>query len=248
MLENVINRGCLYVGITKIVPWAMIDKDNKLIGFEIDVSQRLADDMGLNVEFIPTNYPALVPALLNGEYDIVISGLGITPERNLMANCTQPYNSYVLGIAVNKHLLADVKEVKDLNKPEVVFARRGFDTETFRKQYFPLAQCHRYDDDADGFRATLVGETHAIMTLEPKPRFISDQYPDILYQPPELQTLKTYHAAFVLEKGDTDALNFFNNWIFLRNQDGWLNERRKFWFEGKEWFSDLDDNPFLILA
>jgi len=43
--------------------------------------------MGLKIEFVPTDYPALVPALLDGDFDIVISGLGITPERNLMANC-----------------------------------------------------------------------------------------------------------------------------------------------------------------
>ena len=188
----------------------------------------------------------MVPALLAGDFDIIISGLGITPQRNLIVNCTQPYNSYVLGIAVNRQLLPEVTELGDLNMPEVLFARRGFDTESIREQHFPLARCHRFDDDADGFRAALKGEAHAVMTLEPKPRLITAQHPDILYQPPALQTLKTYHAAFEITKGDPDALNFLNNWIFLRREDGWLGERRAYWFESTEWFDKIDDNPFLL--
>jgi polar amino acid transport system substrate-binding protein len=246
MLDKIIRRGTLYVGMTLIVPWAMRNKSGEFIGFEIDVAQRLAGDMGIKVEFMPTNYPDLVPALQAGDFDIIISGLGITPSRNLLVNCTQPYNSYVLGIAVNRQQLPEVSSVDDLNKSEIFIARRGFDTESIRKQYFPLARCHRFDDDADGFRATLSGKTHAVMTLEPKPRFITAQHPNVLYQPPALQTLKTYHAAFELNKGDPDSLNFYNNWIFLRNNDGWLADRRAYWFESIEWFSEINDNPFLI--
>ena len=246
MLDKIILRGTLYVGMTLIVPWAMRNKNGEFIGFEIDVAQRLAGDMGVKVEFMPTDYPDLVPALQAGDFDIIISGLGITPSRNLLVNCTQPYNSYVLGIAVNRQQLPEVSSVDDLNKSEIFIARRGFDTESIRKQYFPLARCHRFDDDADGFRATLSGKTHAVMTLEPKPRFITAQHPNVLYQPPALQTLKTYHAAFELNKGDPDSLNFYNNWIFLRNNDGWLADRRAYWFESIEWFSEINDNPFLI--
>ena len=246
MLDKIIRRGTLYVGMTLIVPWAMRNKSGEFIGFEIDVAQRLAGDMGIKVEFMPTNYPDLVPALQAGDFDIIISGLGITSSRNLLVNCTQPYNSYVLGIAVNRQQLPEVSSVDDLNKSEIFIARRGFDTESIRKQYFPLARCHRFDDDADGFRATLSGKTHAVMTLEPKPRFITAQHPNVLYQPPALQTLKTYHAAFELNKGDPDSLNFYNNWIFLRNNDGWLADRRAYWFESIEWFSEINDNPFLI--
>lgn len=246
MLENVIRRGILYVGMTTIAPWAMRDKSGELIGFEIDVARRLGDDMGFKIDFAPAAYPELVPALLDGDFDIIISGLGLTPERNLIANCTRAYNSYVLGIAVNRQVLAGVSSVDDLNKPDVLFARRGFDTESIRKQHFPQAQCHRFDDDADGFRAVLSGKSQAVKTLEPKPGFITARHPDMLYQPPALQNLKTYHAAFVLEKGDPDALNLFNNWIFLRKEDGWLSKRRAYWFESADWFDKIDDNPFLL--
>jgi len=53
-LEQVLRRGVLRVGMSTFVPWAMKDKTGKLIGFEIDVATRLAKDMGVKVEFIPT--------------------------------------------------------------------------------------------------------------------------------------------------------------------------------------------------
>jgi polar amino acid transport system substrate-binding protein len=41
--------------------------------------------------------------------------------------------------------------------------------------------------------------------------------------------------GFALRKGDPDALNFFNNWILLRQQDGWLKERHDYWFKTRDW-------------
>ncbi len=54
VVERVIQRGVLRVGMSTFVPWAMKDKTGKSIGFEIDVAARLAEDMGVKVEFVPT--------------------------------------------------------------------------------------------------------------------------------------------------------------------------------------------------
>ena len=53
-IEQVQQRGVLRVGMSTFVPWAMKDKTGNLIGFEIDVAKRLAQDMGVKVEFVPT--------------------------------------------------------------------------------------------------------------------------------------------------------------------------------------------------
>ncbi|HMQ12913.1 MAG TPA: amino acid ABC transporter substrate-binding protein, partial [Candidatus Competibacter phosphatis] len=45
--------------------------------------------------------------------------------------------------------------------------------------------------------------------------------------------------GFALRKGDPDALNFFNNWIMLRQQDGWLKERHDYWFKTRDWASQV---------
>jgi len=53
-VEQILKRGVLRVGMSTFIPWAMRDRNGNLIGFEIDVATRLAADMGVKVEFIPT--------------------------------------------------------------------------------------------------------------------------------------------------------------------------------------------------
>ncbi|MCK5201356.1 MAG: transporter substrate-binding domain-containing protein, partial [Spirochaetales bacterium] len=52
LLDTISRRGVLKVGLSTFVPWAMNDKNGELIGFEVDVARRLAEDMGVDIEFI----------------------------------------------------------------------------------------------------------------------------------------------------------------------------------------------------
>ena len=53
-IDAIKKRGKLQVGFATFVPWAMRDKQGKWVGFEIDVSTKLAKDMGVELELVPT--------------------------------------------------------------------------------------------------------------------------------------------------------------------------------------------------
>ena len=72
-LEAIKKRGTLRIGLSTFVPWAMRDKKGDLIGFEIDVGKRVAADMGVEVEHIPTAWDGIIPALLAGKFDVILS-------------------------------------------------------------------------------------------------------------------------------------------------------------------------------
>ncbi len=91
-IEQVMKRGTLRVGMSTFVPWAMKDKTGKLIGFEIDVARKLAADMGVKIEFVPTKWAGIIPALLTGKFDVIIGGMSVRPDRNLKVNFTLPYD------------------------------------------------------------------------------------------------------------------------------------------------------------
>ena len=76
IIEKIQKEGVIRVGMATFVPWAMKDKQGQLIGFEIDVAERLAQDMGVKVEFIPTAWSGIIPALLTGKFDVIIGGMG----------------------------------------------------------------------------------------------------------------------------------------------------------------------------
>ena len=116
VVEQVIQRGVLRVGMSTFVPWAMKDKTGKLIGFEIDVATRLAEDMGVKVEFVPTKWSGIIPALLTGKFDVIIGGMGILPSRNLKVNFTDPYDFTGMSMVASKKMAAGMKGLRPEKK------------------------------------------------------------------------------------------------------------------------------------
>ena len=125
VIETIKRRGAVTIGLSLFVPWSMRDRNGELIGFEVDVGRKLAEDMGVEAEFVPTAWDGIIPALVSGKFDVIISGLSITPQRNLTVNFTQPYAYTGATILANRQLTEGFS-VEDFNSPEVTFAaRRG---------------------------------------------------------------------------------------------------------------------------
>jgi polar amino acid transport system substrate-binding protein len=235
LLEQVLKRGTLRVGMSTFVPWAMQDKTGKLIGFEIDVATRVAQDMGVKVEFVQTKWAGIIPALLTGNFDVIIGGMGITPQRNLKVNFTMPYDVTGMSIVANKELAGDFKSLEDFNRPNVVLAvRLGGTPVVAAQKYMPKAQLRKFDDESQAIQELLNGRAHAVIASAPMPAFQALKYPDKLFLPIQ-GTFTKEPIGFALKKGDVDALNFFNNWITVVQAEGWLAERKHYWFETKDW-------------
>ena len=161
-LEKVLQKGVLRVGMDTFVPWAMRDKTGQLVGFEIDVATRLAADMGVKVEFVPTKWSGIIPALLTGKFDVIIGGMGIIPSRNLKVNFTQPYDYSGMSLVANKKLAAGFKTLEDFNRPDVVLAvKLGSTSVMAAKKYLPQATLRQFDGEAQIFQEVVNGKAHA---------------------------------------------------------------------------------------
>ena len=64
VIETIKKRGVIKIGLDLFVPWSMRDKNGDLVGFEPDVGKKLAADMGVEVEFVPTKWAGIIPALV----------------------------------------------------------------------------------------------------------------------------------------------------------------------------------------
>ena len=238
-LEQALRRGVLRVGMSTFVPWAMKDKTGKLIGFEIDVATRLAKDMGVKVEFIPTKWAGIIPALLTGKFDVIIGGMGILPKRNLKVNFSVPYDYSGMSIVANRGLAAGFKGLEDFNRPDVVLSvRLGATPVDAAKKYMPKAQLRMFDDESQAVQEVINGKSHAMVSSAPLPAFQALKYPEKLFLPLE-GTFTKEPIGFALRKGDFDTLNFFNNWVIFVTSEGWLKERKHYWFETKDWESRI---------
>ncbi|PID64012.1 MAG: amino acid ABC transporter substrate-binding protein [Gammaproteobacteria bacterium] len=235
VIETIKKRGVLRVGMSTFVPWAMRNKDGELIGFEIDVASKLADDMEVEVEFVPTAWDGIIPALIAGKFDVIIGGMSVTPARNLTVNFTSAYANSSVGVMANRKLAESLAWPDDYNSADVTFAcRRGATPCKYIEAHFPKATLRQFDDQGQVLQEVLNGNAHAMMSSEPLPAFTVYENPEVVFTPTD-EKIDPNREGFALRKGDPDALNFFNNWIMINRDNGWLEERHEYWFGGKPW-------------
>jgi polar amino acid transport system substrate-binding protein len=234
-IDQVMRRGVLRVGMDTFLPWAMKDKKGELVGFEIDVARRLAADMGVKVEFVPTKWAGIIPALLTGKFDVVIGGMGIQTKRALKVNFTIPYDYSGMAIVAHKEKAAGFSTLSDFNKEDVEIAcKLGTTAVTAVKKYIPNAKLRLFDDEAQAYQELRNGNVAAVVGSSPRPAYEAIQYSDTMFLPLKSDFTRE-PIGFAVRKGDFDTLTFFNNWITIVSHEGWLEERHHYWFGTKEW-------------
>jgi polar amino acid transport system substrate-binding protein len=232
-IEQIARRGTIRVGMDIFVPWAMKDKKGELIGFEIDVARQLAQDMGVKVEFVPTKWSGIIPALMAGKFDVIIGGMSVTPQRNMKINFTDPYYYSSQGLLANLEKCKGFS-VSDFNSPDVTLAARlGSTAALAAKKRFPRARLRLFDDEPAAVQEVRNGRVHAMVASMPLPAHMAADAPDLLVAYSE-QLMKE-PIAFGVRKGDFDTVNFFNNWIEMVKSKGWIDERYAYWFLGRGW-------------
>ncbi|HNX22621.1 MAG TPA: transporter substrate-binding domain-containing protein [Spirochaetota bacterium] len=234
-LDDVKKRGVLRVGMSTFVPWAMNDKEGNLIGFEIDVATALAKDMGVKIEFVPTKWSGIIPALLTGKFDVIIGGMGITEERAKKVDFSDPYDYSGMSIVASRKMAPGFTTLGDFNKSEILIAARlGTTAAEAAKKNFPNAQLKLFDDEAQAIQELLTDRVHAVVASSPLPEFQAIKYSGRFYLPFN-DTFTKEPIGFALRKGEDGLKEYFNGWIKKRWEDGFLNERKKYWFRTRDW-------------
>jgi polar amino acid transport system substrate-binding protein len=232
-IEQVAKRGVLRVGMDVFIPWAMKDKKGELIGFEIDIAKQLAEDMGVKVEFVPTEWSGIIPALITGKFDVIIGGMSITAQRNLKINFSDPYYYADVALLANKKKAEGFK-LEDFNKEGVVIAARlGSTAALAAKTSFPKAELRLFDNEPAAVQEVMNGRVHAMTSDQPLPAQKAAELPDLLVS--YNVSLLREPIGFGIRKGDIDTLNYFNNWIEIVKSKGFIKDRYQYWFLSTDW-------------
>jgi polar amino acid transport system substrate-binding protein len=239
LIEEITERGVLRVGVGNFVPWVFRSKTGDIIGFEVDVATKLAEDMGVEVEFVPTVWDGMIPALLAGKFDVVISGMSLRPDRMLRVNFTIPYASSGNMLAASVERMPAATSLAAFDDRDVTIAVvRGSTAASAVQEELPAARLIQFDAEADVLQEVLNGNADAYVAAVPKPGRDAAQYPEQIYLPVRA-TFQGTLEAFALRKGDHDAVNFFNGWIRMNRQNGFLQERWEYWFTTQDWADQL---------
>lgn len=241
VFNSIQKNGEIKVGISVLPPWVMKNKKGEFIGFEIDIANQLAKDMGVKIKFKEYQWSEMIPALKKGEIDIIASGLSITPKRALEIDYSKPYSSSGYSLVTNLALTKDFKSIEDLNNEKVYIAVvKGTVSADLAKKVFPEATIDPRKTEKDATSAIINGTVHAFVSSSPIPEFISLKHPDRVDLPLKKPLLIT-KEAFAIKQHNQQMLNFLNSWIIAHDADNWIDSSHEYWFNSLKWQRQIAD-------
>ena len=102
-LTAIQNRGTLIVALEGAwQPWSFHDASDTLVGYDVEVSRAIAEKLGVEPEYVESDWDSLFAGLDAGRYDLVCNGVEVTEERAKTYDFTTPYAYIHTALAVKK--------------------------------------------------------------------------------------------------------------------------------------------------
>ena len=113
-LETIQSKGKLVIALEGAwQPWSFHDESDTLVGYDIEVSRAIAEKLGVEPEYVESDWDSLFAGLDAGRYDLVCNGVEVTEERAKTYDFTTPYGYIHTALAVRKDN-DDIKSFEDL--------------------------------------------------------------------------------------------------------------------------------------
>lgn len=239
-LDDIVKRGTLNVAVSMFLPWTMKNKSDQLIGFEIDVARKVAAELGVEPKFTVYPWDNIFEAVGTGDADLIAASVSITAGRALLVSYSDPYSEDGVSLATNTPMTANFSGFKDFDKPGVTIGTvAGTVYADVAKRKFSRAKIKEFLEPTDAETAVLEGNVHAYAASVVETRFLALEYPQTL-DVPLAEPLQSSRAAFAVRRGEFGFVNFLNAWIIEHEANEWLIERRRYWFESRDWQDQVD--------
>ena len=113
-LETIQSSGKLVIALEGAwQPWSFHDESDTLVGYDVEVSRAIAEKLGVEPEYVESDWDSLFAGLDAGRYDLVCNGVEVTEERAKTYDFTTPYGYIHTALAVRKDN-EDIKSFEDL--------------------------------------------------------------------------------------------------------------------------------------
>ena len=202
-----------------VPPYGMKDAALKSTGSDVETARLLAQDLGVELEIVPTTGANRVPFLQTNKADIVISSMSITPERQKVVDFSVPYAAILAVVGAPRSMT--LTSAADLANKKVI-ATRGTTNDAELTKIAPKdAQIIRFDDDATSITAVVSGQADIFATAPALLRTINDKAP--AKQMESKFVMRLNMLGIGLRKNEPALKARLDGWVRDNLQNGKLN-------------------------
>ncbi|HEX6226820.1 MAG TPA: transporter substrate-binding domain-containing protein [Chryseolinea sp.] len=241
VLSTILKKGEIRVGTTgNQPPFSMKAKNGELVGYEIDLAKTLAKHMGVKLKWVEMPFSDLLSALKAGKIDAVMSGMTMTPERNLEVLFAGPYLLSGKSILTKSKLINEISTAASgSEKKYKITTLKGSTSVEFVKNFIPKHELILVDNYNDGVEMVLNDKADALVADKPicVVTMMKNQGKDLVMSDKPL-TIEPIGMA--LPSDDPQFLNLVENYIASLELSGTLPLLEQTWFQDGSWMLNVE--------
>lgn len=208
-LDEIRESGKIVIGVfSDKAPFGYVDENGEYQGYDVYFAERIAQDLGVEVEYVSTDPASRVEYVATGKVDIILANFTVTEERAQQVDFALPYMKVMLGIVSPDS--AVITSVDDLNGKTLIVVK-GTTAETFFEKNYPDVELQKYDEYADAYNALLDGRGDAFSTDNTEVLAWALSNPGFTVGIDALGNADTIAPA--VQKGNTTLLDWLNDEI-----------------------------------
>ena len=208
-VDEIKQSGKVIIGVfSDKAPFGYVDENGSYQGYDVYFAERIAKDLGVDVEYVSTDPASRVEYAATGKVDIILANFTVTEERAEKVDFALPYMKVKLGVVSPD--TAVVRSIDDL-KDKTLIVVKGTTAETYFEKNEPDVKLQKYDEYADAYNALLQGRGDAFSTDNTEVLAWAIVNPGYTVGIDALGNADTIAPA--VQKGNTSLLNWLNDEI-----------------------------------
>lgn len=161
-LDEIKSSGVIKVGVfSDKAPFGSVNSEGEYEGYDIEYAKRIADDLGVEVEYVPVEAAARVEFVDTGKVDVILANFTVTDERKEKVDFANPYLKVSLGVASPDS--APIKDVSEL-ADKTVLVVKGTTAESYLEKEHPELKLQKYEQYTEVTNALIDGRGAAWVT------------------------------------------------------------------------------------
>jgi polar amino acid transport system substrate-binding protein len=226
-LDSVIEAGTINIAVPQdFAPFGSVDADGNLEGYDIDVANLIAEDLGVELSLVPVTSDNRIPFLQTNKVDLVISSMGANPERAKSIFFSSPYAPFFSGVYGGADITG-VESFEDLGGYKIGVTQGTLEDLELSDAVGDDVSIQRFADNSLTASSLISGQVDMIATGNVVAAELSKNNPDRNIEGKFI--IKESPAHIGLRRGDIDLLQWVNTFVYHKRLGGDLDDLSQQW-------------------